>query len=571
MNTPQNEIKSEIKKEKIVLALLPYWTPQIPPLGISCLKAFLQKHGYTVKTVDLNVEETFSKVHAAYFGALKEYIPVEQQGNLFNVGHDVLRNQMMAHLNRQDDDEYSRLVEILVYENFYCQFDKQLVAKLVEIISGFYEALDSHIRRLFQEENPTVFGLSVFDGTLPASLFAGELAKKLNPAVKVVIGGGVFAEQLAAGTPDWDFLLEKTPFVDAFIIGEGENLFLRYLQGQLPGGRKRYTLDDIGRELMDLSSTETPDFSDLDVSNYPVISTYASRSCPFQCSFCSETVQWGKYRKKHHSKIVSEMKELSQKHDAQLFLMGDSLLNPVADGLSNEIIDQGLSLYWDGYLRADLPVCNTDNTYLWRRGGFYRARLGIESGSQRILDAMDKKVTTDQVRAAIYSLGSAGIKTTTYWVVGYPGETEEDFQQTLNLLDDLKDDIYEAWASPFFYYATGQVRSNRWDADDRLLFPDWATKMLVIRTWVLDTEPQRQEAFDRVARFVRHCHKLKIPTPSSLKDISAADERWTQLHKNAVPSLLSFQKDGNVIDENRNVHKINLAQSKNLNDLDFDL
>jgi radical SAM superfamily enzyme YgiQ (UPF0313 family) len=113
-----------------------------------------------------------------------------------------------------------------------------------------------------------------------------------------------------------------------------------------------------------------------------------------------------------------------------LFLLTDSTLNPIAAELSKEISKSGVSIYWDGFLRADRHVCNPENTLSWRQGGFYRAMLGLESGSQRVLDLMAKRITVQQSEAALASLAYAGIKTTTFWLFGYPGETEQDFRMT---------------------------------------------------------------------------------------------------------------------------------------------
>ena len=86
-------------KEKILLVLLPFWTPQIPPLGISCLKGFLQARGYPVSTVDVNVEDQFKELDHWYFDTLKTYIPPNKRGNFYNIGHDLLQNHMMSHIH----------------------------------------------------------------------------------------------------------------------------------------------------------------------------------------------------------------------------------------------------------------------------------------------------------------------------------------------------------------------------------------------------------------------------------------------------------------------------------------
>ena len=60
-------MKVNAKKEKILLVLLPFWTPLIPPMGIVCLKSFLRQYGYEVKTVDANTEYRLRKTHNIYY------------------------------------------------------------------------------------------------------------------------------------------------------------------------------------------------------------------------------------------------------------------------------------------------------------------------------------------------------------------------------------------------------------------------------------------------------------------------------------------------------------------------
>ena len=176
----------------------------------------------------------------------------------------------------------------------------------------------------------------------------------------------------------------------------------------------------------------------------------------------------------------------------------------------------------------------------WRKGGYYRARLGVESGSQRILDLMNKNITVNQIKTAVSSLALAGIKTTTYWIIGFPGETEEDFQKTLNLIEEIKDDIYEAEANLFWYFPNALVESDAWSKHAALLYPESSREMLMLQTQYLKLEPSQEESHRRLNRFVRHCSRLGIPNPYSLADIYKADERWKQLHQNTAPSLVEF-------------------------------
>ncbi|MCP4221104.1 MAG: radical SAM protein [bacterium] len=556
--------KKSCPGEKILLALLPFWDPQIPPLGIACLKSYLQQRGHKVKTVDVNLEMGFREIYDDYFALLANYIPQTRQGNLFNIGNQVIRNHLTAHLNYTVEEEYRELVKILVYKTFYFHLEEEPLTRLIEIVANFYSLLQEYMEGLLDREKPTVLGLSVYSGTMGASLFTFKLAKERVPGIKTIMGGGIFSDQLAPGAPNLDEFVEETAsFIDKIVVGEGEELMLRFMEGDLPNSQRVFGIKDLRSKTLDMSTTRVPDFSDFSLSHYPHLAHYGSRSCPFQCRFCSETVNWGKYRKKQIKKVVDEMTELATRHSYQLFLMTDSLLNPVVTPLANEMIERDVSLYWDGFLRADKHVASRENTLLWRRGGFYRAKLGLESGSPNVLKLMQKEISIEQIKAAVTSLAYAGIKTTTFWLFGFPGETEEDFCMTLDLIEELKDYIYEADCNAFNYYLTGQANSEEWRRNNKgvLLYPEWAADMLLSQTWHLAGEPSREEVYSRVNRFVEHCGRLGVPNPYSLKDICKADERWKQLHKNAVPSVVEFRNQEKKIDESKYVKDLTFARS----------
>jgi radical SAM superfamily enzyme YgiQ (UPF0313 family) len=567
----KTNLKSANNSGKILLTLMPFWSPLTPPLGIACLKSFLEKNGYDVMTVDINIEPDLHDFHNGYLSALKKCIPEEKQGNFYMVGYDVFMNQLMAHINYNDLKSYIELIRILIYNNFFINVDDDQINTLIEIVKDFYSTLESFLEALLKKEQPSIFGVSVYNSTLAPSLFSFRFVKERYPDIITIMGGGIFADQLSFDSLNLQLFVNKTPYIDKIIIGEGEILFLKFLRGELPPDQKVYTIQDNNKQLMDLTTAEIPDFSDFENNSYPLLASYISRSCPFQCSFCSETVQWGNYRKKDVKQAVDELIDLYRKYNRQLFLLGDSLINPIVNELSTELINRDISIYWDAYLRVDKNVCDIENTILWRNGGFYRARLGIESGSQKVLDLMNKKISIEEIKLSITSLAYAGIKTTTYWVLGHPGETEEDFQKTLNLVEELKDSIYEADWHPFFYYPTGQVQSKKWAEENEinLVYPEDMTDMLITQTWELKTEPNREEIYRRVCRFAEHCKKLKIPNPYSLKDIYDADNRWKMLQKNAVPPIVDLNKSDIYVDENKRIKNSIILKKIEKDDGDF--
>ncbi len=565
--------------KKTLLGLLPFWTPLMPPMGIACLKSYLCAHDLDVTTADANIEPYFKDIYNNYFDTLRQWVPQDKQGNFFSIGQDVLHNHLMAHFRHQPpadaalNPDYTALLKTLVEKTFFIQPTGPQVKELDDILRDFYRRLDTYIMELVEQENPTVVGLSVCSGTLAPSLFAFKIVKERFPHIRTVMGGGIFCDQFAVGTPNLDILLEQTAgHIDHFIIGEGELLFLKLLRDELPENQRIYTFDDIGGQLLDLATVDIPDFRDFQLDKYPYLSGYTSRSCPYQCKFCSDTVMWGAYRRKPAQQIVDELTRLHRQAGYQLFMLSDLLLNPVVNELSETFIRSDTALYWDGCLRAEKHVCDRENTLRWRRGGFYRARLGCESGSPRMLQLMGKRITVEQAKEALSSLAHAGIQTTTYWVLGFPGETEQDFQQTLDVIEEMREDIYEAECRPFYYYPKGQVNSGEWQKTRKAvrLYPENRRDWLMFDTWVLEGEPDRETIYNRVNRFVQHCRNLGIPNPYTMKDIDDADQRWKKLHANAVPSLLELKNKDVYIDECKQVEELCLVDTAPQDDGDFD-
>lgn len=557
-----------MNRQKILLFMLPYWTPLVPPQGISHLKAFLRHHGYPVKTIDANTEVEFKELYDKYFDILKKYIPPDKQGNFYNIGHDALRNHMLAHIHYENENDYLELVKIIIYQTFFTDFNRQQLIEIKEVLDLFFARLGKYILRILEEEKPGILGISTFRDTIAPTMFAFRLAREKYPDIMTVMGGSLFSDHLRIDSPNFEYFLERTPYIDKVIIGEGQNLFLRLLKGELPESGKVFTLKDINGETLGFNSLNFPDMTDFNViENYPYLSSSASASCPHQCSFCNVAAFYGKYREKDPRQTVEEMTTLYKTYKNQLFFMNDALLNGIAGPLAEEFLKAKVALYWDGYLRVDNAVSDIENTILWRRGGMYRVRLGVESGSQHVLDLIGKKISPQQIKDTLASLANAGIKTTAYWVIGHPGETEADFMQTLQLLEETKNNIYEAECNPFIFGYTGQSLSHEWGNKRKLLYPPEAKNMLVLQSWILDSPPTREETYKRMNRFVTRCNELDIPNPYSLNDIYQADIRWKKLHKNAAPPLAEFNRG--YLDECKKIKELALIKNKIEEEGDF--
>lgn len=550
--------------QKVLLLMPPYWDPLIPPIGIALIKRTLEKNNFIVKTVDLNVDSQVKKYYEDYFDCIRMIVPEENWGNLYNIGHDVLQNHMLAYINKSNNDEYFALIDDIVYSVFFIKLSKESIIKLDEVIYSLFNYLSEFIELVVNDFNPGVFGCTVNKTQFPAALHMYKAIKKINKNILTCIGGGIFTDSMAVGSPNYESMLKGTEAcIDKVVLGRGEILLLKILNGEFVNSQRVFSKNDLNVTEIKNFEQDIPDLSDFDLNYYLYVAATASYSCPFQCSFCTASKYFGEYIKRDINIVVDDIARLKSTYGKQIFFMTDSLLNPVIDDLSNELIKQKVYVYMDSYLRVDQGVTR-ESTIKWRKGGLYRVRLGVESGSQRVLDIMGKNITIEQTKNTLKNLALAGIKTTTYWVIGHPEETEEDFQLTLELISECKNYIYQAECNPFNYHFSGQVSSDKWANMRTLLYPEYGEKMLsLLQTWKLNCEPSREITFDRVFRFTDYCNKIGLPNPYSLNEIYKADKRWQGLHKNAVPALYDIVSNSiNHEEERDNVKLIKFAQSE---------
>ena len=136
------------------------------------------------------------------------------------------------------------------------------------------------------------------------------MVKQRVRGVRTVIGGGVFFDDLAMGSDNLQTLLGEFPFIDHVVLGEGE-LLLRQLLEERFDNRRVLAITDLDGRTVDMQDVPDPAFGDFDLDRYFHLTLEGGRSCPFQCTFCSETVQWGTYRKKNKQLLAGQMLTLA--------------------------------------------------------------------------------------------------------------------------------------------------------------------------------------------------------------------------------------------------------------------
>ncbi|MCD2342091.1 B12-binding domain-containing radical SAM protein [Ideonella azotifigens] len=168
-----------------------------------------------------------------------------------------------------------------------------------------------------------------------------------------------------------------------------------------------------------------------------------TRGCPYACNWCAKPLHGKRYTVRSPEQVVDELALLVQQHGAQHFWVTDDLfgLKPGwVQRFAALVQARGLKLRYTIQTRADLLLRDADDLQAMASSGLETAWIGAESGSQRILDAMDKGITRAQIDGAVQALKQHGVKPALFLQFGYLGETAEDIRLTHRMVDELQPD-----------------------------------------------------------------------------------------------------------------------------------
>lgn len=256
--------------------------------------------------------------------------------------------------------------------------------------------------------------------------------------------------------------------VDVIVFGEGEQTMLDIIQhyqnaeptklADIPGIAFRVddqtTQVNVNRDLIkNLDILPTPNRSKIDLQAYidvwkkhhgeATISLSTMRGCPYACKWCSRAVYGKSYRRRSPEAVVEEIKSLQAQYDFDKIWFVDDVFTINYKWLrrfSSVIKEQNCKVSYEIITRADRMT--EEVVQLLKESGCFRVWIGAESGSQTILDAMNRMVKIDKVKEMVLLSKQYGIETGTFIMLGYPGETESDIQHTLNYLLDTEPDQY---------------------------------------------------------------------------------------------------------------------------------
>lgn len=167
-----------------------------------------------------------------------------------------------------------------------------------------------------------------------------------------------------------------------------------------------------------------------------------SRGCPFNCVFCTTHAFHGKrWRARSPESIVEEMRLVAeQRRVNDFFLQSDVFSHDRAwtAELSERLSAAKLGVTW--FCNSRVDTLDEDLLVLMKRSGCRLVALGVETGSDRVLRAINKGTTTDRARQTLAACRRVGMPSLTYWVLGLPGETPETIDETLRFINDVHPD-----------------------------------------------------------------------------------------------------------------------------------
>lgn len=167
------------------------------------------------------------------------------------------------------------------------------------------------------------------------------------------------------------------------------------------------------------------------------IGIVSTRGCPWKCTFCHRNFG-NTYRTRSPENVVAEMEMLYKTYGITFFDFKDETLTvnkKHTEALCDLLIQKGYDFKWQGMTRADLVT--KDLLIKMKKAGCIYINFGLESGSQRMLDAVDKKIKVEIMEQSIKWVKEIGLELTKSFMIGIPGETKETVQETIDFCKKL--------------------------------------------------------------------------------------------------------------------------------------
>ena len=170
---------------------------------------------------------------------------------------------------------------------------------------------------------------------------------------------------------------------------------------------------------------------------FSITTVMSTRGCPFRCEFCSNVVFGGSYRERSAGNVVDEIAEVLALGYDRISFTDDvfTMKKERVVKVCREIRRRGLEFKWECLGRVD--ALDYPTAVEMKAAGCTRIFFGIESGDEQILKLMNKRITSEEARLAVNAAQHAGLQVGAFFIVGYPGDTEETVLKTLRFANSL--------------------------------------------------------------------------------------------------------------------------------------
>ena len=347
------------------------------------------------------------------------------------------------------------------------------------------DVIDCQVLKLsyegFKEEisksKPNVVGITSATLTYKSALKIAKIIKEVVPDCLIILGG--------CHATFWDNeALQECPEIDIIVRKEGENTLLELI-GRIEAGNSYH--DVLGTTCRKngeiIKNPDRPYLEDLDSLPFPAHHLWpierirkegrlaafpvtTSRGCVFWCDFCTTVRMAGrKYRKRSTKNVVDELEYLHKTYGAEEFTFYDDVFTgdqARTEEICDEIINRKLKVKWNCETRVDMVT--KDLLLKMKEAGCTDIWFGIESGSQKVIDAMRKGISVDQTTRAFKWAKEVGLVTIGFVVVGFPGETKESIWETVKVVKKINpNDVVYHVATPYQGTPLADlVRENGW-------------------------------------------------------------------------------------------------------------
>jgi len=303
------------------------------------------------------------------------------------------------------------------------------------------------------QHNAVCFGVTVLTGgPIKDALLASRFVKEHFPAIPVVWGGwhpSLFPHET----------LEDSS-VDIIVKGQGEISFALLVE-QLIRGNDLAAINGIGykdngrivinpeRHMADINTFPPFDYGLIDVPAYMQLSGrkqldyISSQGCRFRCAFCADPAMYNRgWHGFSPKRIVDEIAALWQQHRFEHVHFQDETFFTNAkrvQGIAEELIQRQLPVSWFGTMRADQGVRLPKEVWeLCKQSGLERVMIGMESGSQQMLDWMQKDIKIEHIFETAERCRQYNIAINFSVIIGFPGETPENVLTTLEAVKQIR-------------------------------------------------------------------------------------------------------------------------------------